>query len=262
MNQQRIKPSGSPLRVVGAAERSEKLARQNGWVGRWPPKRTHIASAGDCETHLARLELGEARAGIVRALGIALVAFFDKLQPQDFQRFAKALLQVARDGSASDRTRLRATEAAIRPLHDALPILLRLKQCGDSSLQAHLERCLAAFCEEISAEGFGQLGEILVELAETGARTSNKVRAVAAALRLLTSGLGMLLNLQRLAKNRPLRAPERDRPEISDKVTAELAEMDKRLLAQIAEKAAAKAAGRDSAGNAIARNRPASCRAP
>jgi hypothetical protein len=64
--------------------------------------------------YLTWLEAGEQRAGFLAALGSNLVAYFEHLRPEHFQRFAAVLLHAAENPKASHRTRLRAVQAAIR----------------------------------------------------------------------------------------------------------------------------------------------------
>lgn len=195
MNHHVAEDNGKPLRRL-RLERREAEARRNGWIGPWPPDKPSIDSAADCERYLCRLEAGEQRAGFLTALGSNLVAFFEHLEPEHFQRFAGPLLDVAQDPRASHRTRLRAVQAAIRPLRRAVTILPKLEKAGDDSLQAHLEALLMAFCRELSADDFGRLAALLADLAGPAAKTaSDKVRACEAALTAVAEAMGMLSDL-------------------------------------------------------------------
>lgn len=238
MDQQRLTPEGKPLRRL-RIEKREAEARDSGWSGLWPPEKPCIESAADCERYLTRLESGEHRAGFLGAVGNGLVAFFENLETEHFRRFAAVLFEIAQDPTASHRTRLRAVQAAIRPLRRAVGILPRLGGAGDNSLQARLESLLAAFCEALSADDFAALGAVLVELTGPAAKTaSDKVRACAGALTLVTEAMQMLLDLKSAARSRPLPGPDLDDPETQrrmDEVDRELAEMDAQFQADFDE---------------------------
>lgn len=238
MDQQRPKDEGQPLRRL-RVERREAQARGNGWSGPWPPEKACIESAADCEHYLTRLESGEHRAGFLGAVGNGLVAFFQNLQPEHFRRFAAVLFNIAQDPTASHRTRLRAVQAAIRPLHRAMRVLPRLKDAGDQSLQTHLQTLLAAFCQELSADDFAALGTIMIELTGPAAKTaSDKVRACTAALTLVTEALEMLVDLRSVARTLPPPGPDPNDPEVQrrrEAIERELDEMEARILAEIEE---------------------------
>ena len=202
-----------PLRRI-RVEKRETTARRNGFFGEWPPTKPRIESAADCAHYLARAEAGEHRAGFLAALGSNLVAFFQDLQPEHFRRFAVLLLDVAENPTASHRSRLRAVQAAIRPLHRAVAILPKLGKADDGALRRHLEGLLMAFCEELSADDFGRLAALLIELTGPKAKTpSDRVRACEAALTIVTDGMAMLAKLGAMAR-RWRNDDVRDNPEV------------------------------------------------
>ena len=179
----------------------EAQARVRGWKGTWPPERPEIDSPADVERYLARLEHGEARAGFLTALGDNLVVFFERLQPEDFERLAAVLLAVAEDRNAAHRSRLRAVQAAIAPLRRALTILPKLERADDDSLQGKLEELLLSFCRALGAESFNRLADVLVELTGPAAKTSSdKMRAAEAALKTVTDAMAMLTELRALQR--------------------------------------------------------------
>lgn len=234
MYQQKPDDNGKPLRRL-RIERREAEARGRGWTGSWPPEKPHIESAADCEHYLARLEEGELRAGFLAAVGSKLVAFFRELKPEHFRRFAAVLLEIAEDSGVAHRSRLRAVEAAIRPLRRAVTILPKLQKAGDGALQTHLESLLMAFCEALSAEHFGGLARVLVELTGPAARTTtDRLRAIEAALTAVTNAMAMLSELQvmqqqcpaEIDENHPaVQEAERELREIEAEVAAELEEV-------------------------------------
>jgi len=227
----------APLRRL-RLERREAEARGDGWLGPWPPDKPQIESAPDCERYLTRLEGGEQWAGFLAALALNLVAFFEHLQPEHFRRFAAVLLDVAENPQASHRSRLRAVQAAIRPLRRAVTMLPKLEKAGDGSLQAHLESLLMAFVQKLSADDFGRLAALLVDLAGPAAKTaSDKVRACEAALTTVTDAMAMLTELQALQERRTpdddVNDPETRRR--AEEAESELRQMEAEIQAGIEE---------------------------
>jgi hypothetical protein len=156
------------------------------------------------------------------------VAFFEHLKPEHFQRFARVLLDVAQNPKASHRSRLRAVQAAIRPLRQAVTILPKLEKAGEPSLQAHLESLLIAFCRELSPDGFARLAAVLVELAGPAAKTtSDKLWACEVALTAVTDAMGMLSEL------RAMRRPQAPFWDMDDRKMRELKEQSAREIAEI-----------------------------
>ena len=236
MNRQEREHDPKSLRQRRIARR-EAIARSNGWSGPWPPDKPCIESAADCQNYLSRLEAGEQRAGFLTALGKNLVAFFEHLQPEHFRRFAAVLLKVAENPQASHRTRLRAVQAAIRPLQRTVMLLPRLEKAGERSLQAHLESLLLAFCRELSTDGFGRLARVLMDLSGPAAKeVSDKVRACEAALTTVTQAMGMLAALTTMQQHR---AEDMNDPEMRgrwmEEADRELAEMEAEIQAGIEE---------------------------
>ena len=165
-----------------------------------------------------------------------MVAFFEHLTPEHFERFAEVLLDVAENPRASHRSRLRAVQAAIRPVRRAVAILPKLQKAGDGSLQTHLESLLMAFCQRLSAEHFGRLAGVLVELTGPAAKTtSDRVRACEAALTVVTDAMGMLSELKAMEARRApsvdMNDPERRRR--LERAARELAEMKARTQAEL-----------------------------
>lgn len=223
MSKREPKNNGKPLRRL-RIERREAEARGNGWQGAWPPEKPKIDSAADCEHYLCRLEGGEQRAGFLAAIGTNLVAFFEHLKPEHFERFADVLLDVAENPNASHRSRLRAVQATIRPLRRAVALLPKLEPAGDGSLQKHLESLLGGFLRKLSAEDFGRLGRVLVELTGPAAKTtSDKVRACEAALTTVTEAMAMLAEVTKIERDLTVDPPQPD-PELLKRVRADLAE--------------------------------------
>lgn len=212
-------------------ERREREARERGWVGPWPPQKPRIEEPADCESYLGRLESGEHRAGFLGTLATKLVDFYEGLDEEHFRRFARTLLDVARDPKAAHRSRLQAVQAAIKPAKRALLLLTRLEETGPRSLQAKLQRLLVAFFEEFGDELAGLAGE-LADLAGPGARApSNRVRATRMAVGLTLDTLEMLEQIQRLRpRQRPNPTPVD--PEASARAQRRLAEMRAKIDAE------------------------------
>ena len=208
-----------------AFEQREAEARARGWVGTWPPEKPHIESPADCEHYLTRLEDGEERAGFLAALSTSLVKFFEELQSDHFRRFGAILLQVAENPKATSRTRLRAVQAAIRPMRQAIAILPKLSRASDGSRQGHLIALLSAFFDELGHDRLQRLARVLVNLAERDAKSlSDRVRTVEAALKIVTDTMEMLVEVRKMY----VPGPDMNDPELQRKLEEarrEMAEM-------------------------------------
>jgi hypothetical protein len=228
MNRQRSEHDPKPLRRL-RLERREAQARRNGYTGAWPPVRACVRSAADAEHLIARLESGEARATFLTAIGTRLVAFFEGLTPEHFRRLAITLLDIAQSPKTAHRSRVRAVRAIIKPLGQAITLLLRLEKAGQPSLQGHLESLLMAFIQELSTDDFAGLAALLVDLNGSAAKTTgDKLRGGEAVLATVTEAMRMLAELRAMQERR---TPDNDvnDPEMRrrrEEADAELAEME------------------------------------
>ncbi len=177
-----------PLSAIPPAQRAEALARRNGFSGEWPPRRVIITSVEDFAAACEVLQAGDSRAGLVKAVGCALIGIFGALRPADFRGFARSLLAIAHDRKNAPRTRLRAVEAAVRPLLDAVRLVDQLRQTdhgAGSMMSAHLKSLIVAFFDELGPSGYARFRDVLLELAQRS-RGATRVRAVRLTVRITT----------------------------------------------------------------------------
>lgn len=184
-----------------ALSRREATARSCGYTGVFPPERPRFDDAEDVKRVSAEILAGVHRAGFIAGVGRNLIAFFEELEPETFAQFARMVLDIAENPKSSHRTRLRAIQAAFRPLRKAIKMLPKLRGAGDSPLRAHLELLLASFCSELTPERFRRLAQVFKLLGGSAARTpSDRVRTAQAALDLVYEALEMLDELEPLRK--------------------------------------------------------------
>lgn len=193
----RGKSDEMPLRKLRLRRREEQ-ARRHGYEGTWPPERAKINSPEDCRHYLDRVASGEERAGFLTSLSRCLMAYFNKLTTDDFERMGRIFLSVAENPKATVRTRIRAVESAIRACQRTLITMVRLRELDDSELLDKLVTLHGGFLRALGGEdGFERLAHVLAGLAsEAAGGDLSKLRACEAMLRSLHGGFDMLNQLR------------------------------------------------------------------
>ena len=127
--------------------------------------------AGPCKTPegvrsaMDELESGNHAARFAGAVGRGLSKFFEELTPADYARAGRLLLEVVTTPANGTRSRIRAVQAALRPLQKAIAIFPELVKAQRIGMVVRLRTMLQAFVEAIGEDGFGRMARELAGIA-------------------------------------------------------------------------------------------------
>lgn len=215
-------------------QRAESLARRHGYGGPWRVRTATITTPADFQAVLEHFEAGERRAGFAFHLSKALIAFFGQLQPEDFRRFARTLVAIVHDKKNTTRTRLRAVEAAVRPLLDAVKLMRDLRKRDTTLMLDHLEGLVRAFFEELGTSEYRRFHAALMEMAERGAALT-RVRAIRIAMKITTELARALATLEE-DRAFPLSLEPSESPQAAS-MRAAMAKIEAECAAAVAQRA-------------------------
>lgn len=156
-----------------------------------------IETPDDYKEVLAQVETGDHRSRLLTILGGRLGEFYRAMQPEHFRRLARVALGAARDAENAPVARIRAVQAILSPIKEAVDVTYRLQRlnCAEPTIVQHMYTLLQAFYDELGDGEFAELGRILVEagggLKDT-AKVESRIKAIAAALKSLNDGLKLV----------------------------------------------------------------------
>jgi len=137
------------------------------FLGAWPPTPDcHPQDAGEFRDVIGKVEKGEHRATFAKALEDYTFKFFRDMKPEEFERMARAALQVVGDGKNKPIVRTRAAKLLMNPMNRAMKIMLRLEDANDRPGIQHLQECFRAYVAELSLhrDKLKQAGEMLFNM--------------------------------------------------------------------------------------------------
>ena len=180
--------------------KAEEHARKAGYDGRFPPPaKPRVDTADEFTGLVGELLAGDRRANLLWQVAVHAGEFFHALQPDHCSQLATMLVTLAEDPATPRRVRIRAIQAAIRPLIALTARARKLQRvpAGDKTLLAELEGNIAAFIGALATnpEGSQETLPPLVRLAQQllaiGMTVSDRgredqVRAIGTAMDLIT----------------------------------------------------------------------------
>jgi hypothetical protein len=151
--------------------------------------------------NLRKLEAHDHRAGLVRVTGRKLAEFYDALDDECFSDAANVMREIAFDPKNKIRTKLRAVQAAIRPVADCVKMLPALMKAGNNVAVQTLARRMTAYMETWEEGDFTKLAKLLVQAYKDKSATYlDRVRAVEATIGSALTILDSVLEMQRQAE--------------------------------------------------------------
>jgi len=225
----------------GSRSRKRELAlahaRKNGYTYAWPPPPLPgVRGPDDFRRRIAEInESPGIRSGLLASAAVHAATFFEAIEPADCMALGQRLVDLSLNRATTRLVRLRAIQAAIRPLIEMIRRAARLQTMPDvdSALLERLEANVRAFIEPLgrTVPGRNQSALALMarELVATGSKLhqpgTTTIRAIQTLLAITVSMMDTLLAVRaevaprQQHKQRPSRAKLR-------RARAEFAELE------------------------------------
>lgn len=158
------KPAQTPKPKAGGRY-DEVVSRQRGHIIAFQRIRPRLESGSEVRYGLSVAERGRQRAGLLSALGQRLVAFFDQLDVEDFERAAHVFLQAAGDSRKNTpHTRCNAVRSALQVLYKSAELIRRAAKAHRSDILCDLQYKMDRYFAVLSADNFAVLGAHLSQM--------------------------------------------------------------------------------------------------
>lgn len=141
----------------------EVVSRQRGYLINYKSPKVRLKSGSEIRYAMTAVELGNQRAGLLAALGQRLVAFFDQLGENDFERAANIFLKAAGSHN-TPRTRCNAVRSALQVLYKSAELMQRAARARCTDVLADLQAKMDVYFRVLSADNFAVLGNSLAQM--------------------------------------------------------------------------------------------------
>lgn len=196
--------------VRSGREAAEQRAREAGYAGIWPPPpKPRVDAPEDMHNIVDQLFAGDHRANLLWQVAVHAAEFFDALSPEQCGALARKLIDLAEDAETPRRVRIRAIQAAIRPLIQLTHRARKLERvpAGDKTILGRLEANIAAFVGALGtrspdSEQPAPLIRLASILFTIGSQTTgpkgreDQVRAITIAMDLITHMMDAIINVR------------------------------------------------------------------
>ncbi|MCK4601042.1 MAG: hypothetical protein KAU28_01155 [Phycisphaerae bacterium] len=227
--------------------KAEERARRAGYRGSFPPApKPRVDTADQFEGLVGQVLTGDRRANLLWQVAVHAGEFFHALQPDHCSQLATVLVKLAEDPETPRRVRIRAIQAAIRPLIALTARARKLQRvpAGDQTLLGELEQNIAAFIgslatnPEDSKETFPPLVRLAQQLFTIGTTTTEKgredqVRAISTAMDLITHMMDAIIAVRGDLSEQAARSRSQASPQEIEAARRQLTQLEADVRAKL-----------------------------